>query len=156
MKLLWLLVLMVSFISCQDIEEVREPDNLIPEQKMVEVLTDLSILNAAKNYNKRLLEAKGLHPDQYLYEKHNIDSLQLAESTHYYAKNFNRLENIYERVKQNLESVKQDYEEREENIEQKDSIEQFETEQLFDSLIIDPNRRRRVDSLVTSPTSVTY
>ena len=149
---------LICLISCQDIEEVKRPDDLIPEQKMVEVLTDLTVLNSAKNYNKRMLEEKGVRPKVLLFEKHGIDSLQLARSTQYYAKNYNRLESIYKRVKQNLQKKKAEYEsivEEERRIE--DSIRALE-EEVSDSVIQAPNRRRveRTDSVITTTNSFTY
>lgn len=83
---------------------------MISEDKMVKVLTDLSILNSAKNFNKRFLEETGVRPNTYLYEKHEIDSLQLANSTEYYAKKYDLLDRIYSRVNVNLEKMKKDLE----------------------------------------------
>lgn len=106
MKFKWIILFSVLLVSCQNVEEIKKPENLIPEQKMVEVLTELSILYSAKNYNKKILEETGLPLDSYLYEKHQIDSLQLAQSTAYYAKNYNQFEIIYNQVKMNLEKMK--------------------------------------------------
>lgn len=106
MKYFWVLMLFVSLFSCQDVEKVERPNDLISQSKMVEVLTDLSLLNSAKNFNRRLLEETGLKPDVYLFEKHNIDSLQLAKSTDYYARNSGQLEQIYVKVQKNLEKSK--------------------------------------------------
>lgn len=103
-------MLVMFLFSCQDIEETRKPEQLIPQDKMVDVLTDLSLLNSAKNYNKRHLEETGLRPKEFLYEKYNIDSLRLAESTMYYAQKPAELERIYTRVKNNLETLKRDLE----------------------------------------------
>lgn len=97
---------MLLLLSCQDVETIERPNNLIPEQKMAEVLTELALLNSAKNYNKRFLEQTGLRPNDYLYQKFDIDSLQLAESTRYYANNYTQFERIYRRVQQNLEKMK--------------------------------------------------
>ncbi len=94
------------FWSCQHVDEIKKPDNLISEKKMVDVLTELNLLNSAKNYNKRILEETGLQPDAYLYSKFEIDSLQLAESTTYYAKNYNKFESIYKKVQLKLEKLK--------------------------------------------------
>lgn len=106
MRILKVFLIVCLFCSCQDIEEVKKPNNLIPEDKMVEVLTELNILNSAKNSNKRLLEETGIQPDTYLYSKFEIDSLQLAESTIYYAKKYDKFEGIYQKVQQNLEVLK--------------------------------------------------
>ena len=110
MKFKWILIFSVLLVSCQNVEEIKKPDGLIPEQKMVEVLTDLSILYSAKNYNKRILEETGLPLKTYLYEKHQIDSLQLAQSTDYYAKNYTQFKKIYHQVKLNLDKKKTDLE----------------------------------------------
>lgn len=83
---------------------------MISEDKMVDVLTDLSVLNSAKNFNKRSLEETGIRPNTYLYEKHEIDSLQLAKSSEYYAKKYDMLDRIYSRVKVKLEKMKTDLE----------------------------------------------
>jgi len=110
MKFKWILIFAVLLVSCQNLEEIKKPDGLIPEKKMVEVLTDLSILYSAKNYNRRILEETGLPLKTYLYEKHQIDSLQLAQSTEYYAKNYIRFKKIYDQVKLNLNKMKADLE----------------------------------------------
>ncbi|MCJ7757357.1 MAG: DUF4296 domain-containing protein, partial [Gillisia sp.] len=103
MKFKWILIFAVLLVSCQNVEEIKKPDSLIPEQKMVKVLTDLAILYSAKNYNKKILEETGLPLKTYLYEKHQIDSLQLAQSTEYYAKNYTQFKKIYNQVKLNLD-----------------------------------------------------
>ena len=142
------LILLLLF-SCQDIEETERPANLIPENKMVEVLTELSLLNSAKNYNKRFLEETGFKPDEFLLKKYNIDSLQLAESTNYYARNYTQFESIYERVQRNLEGLKGELEikqKREEEI--RDSILELQRENdsiQIDSTIFKSNTR---DSLI--------
>jgi len=110
MKFKWILIFAVLLVSCQNVEEIKKPDSLIPEQKMVEVLTDLSILYSAKNYNKKRLEETGLPLKTYLYEKNQIDSLQLAQSTEYYAKNYTQFKEIYNQVKSNLDKMKTDLE----------------------------------------------
>jgi acyl carrier protein len=106
MKFVKVFLIICVFWSCQNIKEIKKPDNLIPEDEMVEVLTELNLLNSAKNYNKRLLEKTGMQPDKYLYNKYDIDSLQLAESTTYYAKKYDKFDGIYQKVKQNLEAMK--------------------------------------------------
>ena len=123
--------------SCQNIEEVKKPANLISEDKMVEVLTELNLLNSAKNYNKRILEETGLQPDTYLYSKYKIDSLQLAESTTYYAKKYDKFDGIYQKVKQNLEGMKAKLE-----------VIREEEQRIEDSLrSLDPKDTLNVDSL---------
>lgn len=149
MKGIGLFLIVLFLISCQDIEKTERPANLIPENKMVEVLTELSLLNSAKNYNKRFLEETGFKPDEFLLKKYNIDSLQLAESTRYYARNYAQFEGMYKKVQRNLEALKGDLEitqRREEQI--KDSIMELQREN--DSIVIDSTIFRSItrDSLI--------
>ncbi len=139
MKFLKVFVIACILSSCQNIEEIKKPDNLIPEDKMVEVLTELNLLNSAKNYNKRILEETGLQPDTYLYSKYKIDSLQLAESTTYYAKKYDKFDGIYQKVKQNLEAMKAKLE-----------VIREEEQRIEDSLrALDKKDTLKIDSLQT-------
>lgn len=153
MKSYRIFIFALFLVSCQNVEKVKEPENLISEAKMAKVLTDLSILNSAKNFNKRILEETGLKPDEYFYEKHEIDSLQLAQSNEYYAKNYNKLESIYQRVKMNLEKMQVDFEKvQEEETRIKDSIKFADSisGSKSDSLQIMPILKKSVmDSLVS-------
>lgn len=150
MKYVWVFFGALLLYSCQDIEKVEKPKNLIPEQKMAEILTDLSLLNSAKNYNRKFLEETGLKPDEYLYSKHNIDSAQLSQSTRYYAANQTRLEAIYKKVKSNLESMQRDMEViKAIEDKKKDSIRLLQKDSLnLDSIL--PQTRTK-DSLIPVP-----
>lgn len=125
---------------------------MIPENKMVEVLTELSLLNSAKNYNKRFLEETGFEPQEFLLNKYNIDSLQLVESTRYYAENHSRFESMYEKVQRNLEAIKNELEIKQQEEERiRDSIK--ELQEKGDTIIIDSTLLRSTtrDSLITNP-----
>lgn len=147
MKGVWVVLGLMLLFSCQDVREVERPNDLIPEQKMVEVLTDLSLINSAKNYNRRLLEETGLKPNEFLYQKHDIDSLQLARSTEYYTDDPARIERIYRELRKNLEEIKNKLEViREEEERVKDSLKLLEKD--YDSLGIDPEvLKKKIDSL---------
>lgn len=110
MKKILSVILFVSvLISCQDIDRTPKPDNLIPEDKMVEVLTELSLLYGARSYNVGLMEEKGIDPYPYLMEKFDIDSTQLVRSNNYYAENYKQYQRIYNKVKVKLEVLMEDY-----------------------------------------------
>jgi esterase/lipase len=87
----------------------------------------------------------------YLYEKHQIDSLQLAQSTEYYAKNYTQFKKIYNQVKSNLNKMKTDLEvvQAEEKCVE-DSIR--DAKALTDSLRVRPQKNRKLlDSLKLIP-----
>ena len=152
MRLLKVFIIACFLSSCQNIEEVKKPDNLIPEDKMVDVLTELSLLNSAKNKNKRTLEETGLQPDTYLYSKYKIDSLQLAESTTYYAKKYDKFNGIYQKVQQNLEAMKAKFEvirDEEQRIE--DSIRALDTKDTLDIDSLKIPKAILIDSLGSKP-----
>lgn len=102
LKTLILLLVLVWFSACQDIQKQEKPKELIPEDKMVEVLIDVHLFNAAKNVNRLPLQQTGMTPHQFIYEKHNIDSLQFEKSNAYYGTQINTYERIHNRVKDYL------------------------------------------------------
>ncbi|HSP12052.1 MAG TPA: DUF4296 domain-containing protein [Salegentibacter sp.] len=103
---LYSIFFILIFAGCQNVEKTEKPDNLIAEDKMVEVLTEISIMTSARNFNKRKFESTGIKPEVYIYEKFGIDSLQFERSSDFYAANYDQYENIYSRVKENLQVMK--------------------------------------------------
>ena len=104
-------VVFAMLSACQEtnIEKPERPDNLLSENKMVEVLYDMALVSSAKGINKRLLENKGIKPDSFIYKKHNIDSVQFAKSNAYYSYDIKTYQTIYNRVKRRLEADKKTF-----------------------------------------------
>ena len=102
------MLILFLVISCKNnsIDIPEKPSDLISKNKMVEVIYDISLINSAKGVNKKLIEIKGIVPEDYVYKKHNIDSLQFALSNEYYAYNLKTYEEIYNSVKAKLEKDK--------------------------------------------------
>jgi hypothetical protein len=108
MKHLKYILLLFLALSCNNnsIEKPKKPKNLIKKDKMVEIIYEMTIFTAAKGVNKKLIENKGILPEDYIYEKYNIDSTQFAQSNEYYAFNLDSYEDIYAKVKQKLQKEK--------------------------------------------------
>lgn len=104
---------------------MEQPENLIPKEKMVEILRDLAVLNAARTTNVAILRKNDLEPMPYLYAKYGIDSAQFSDSDRYYASLPEEYEAIYAKVEARLELEK---EEIEENKRIKDSLKVKEQE----------------------------
>lgn len=124
-KYILILLLLTIVFSCgkNNIIEPEKPDNLISESKMVDILYDMSIVSAAKGVNKKLLENKGVHPEEFVYNKYDIDSIQFAESNAYYSFDIRVYQNIYAKVKERLEADKNGFNEiLEREKEKRDSI----------------------------------
>jgi len=109
MKNLIYICFVLLLVSCYDIKKPKKPENLISKDKMVNIIIDMSLFNSAKGINKRTLENKGINLEQFIYKKHNIDSLQFATSNNFYAYNVMEYEAIYERVEDSLTQLKDDF-----------------------------------------------
>ena len=111
MKHLAYILVLLLIVSCggQGKKRVKKPDDLIKKDKMVDIIYDMSLVSAAKGVNRKLMEQQGVHPDQYVYEKHGIDSAQFAQSNEYYAFDLDAYEEIYNKVKVKLEKDKKHY-----------------------------------------------
>ncbi len=102
MRVLALLTVVCTLISCNE-TLLKKPENLIPKDKMVQILQDLAIVNAAKTTNVQVLRENDVEPMDYIFNKYDIDSLQLVESDRYYASLPVEYEEIYKEIEANLE-----------------------------------------------------
>jgi hypothetical protein len=133
-------IIISFFFSCNAaIENPKKPDNLISEEKMVDIMYDVFLLNSAKGVNKRVLEQNGIFPEQYVFEKYKIDSTQFANSNNYYAYDTKAYESILNRIKEKIDLKKKEYEafekvEEAERIRKADSIREVHTKEK-DSLV---------------------
>ena len=96
-------------MSCENLT-MKKPSNLISEDQMVEILYDVVLINSAKGVNKQILEKNIKNPKAYVYKKHNIDSLQFAESNAYYTFSSDAYKSIYEKLELKLTTQKTEYE----------------------------------------------
>lgn len=69
---------------------------------MISILQELFIVNSAKGVNRKLMENKGIVPEEYILSKFNIDSTQFAQSNDYYAHDIETYQTIIEEVKSQL------------------------------------------------------
>ena len=101
---------------------------------MIDILTDISLVNAARSIDKKLLEENGINVEDYVFKKYSIDSIQFANSSNYYAYDVKKYEDIYTQVKNRLEQQKANFEElKKTEKEKKDSLRNAERK-IRDSL----------------------
>jgi len=93
-------------LSCQSVDKQEKPENLIPEDKMVNVLTDLLRLDAAENYSSIEFKKRKINTKNLIFETYQVDSLQFVESSRYYAENFKVNKRIYDSVQNRFENEK--------------------------------------------------
>lgn len=139
------LVLVFFALSCAE-QLMDKPENLIPKEKMVLIMNDLAIVNAAKVTNAKILRKHDIEPTTYIFTKYGIDSLQFVESDRYYASIPEEHEQIYKAVEAKLEAEKERLEEIK-NI--KDSLKTMErktraakTKKIKDSLLKSDGKKK--------------
>ena len=106
-KLQRIIILCLVF-SCNNTlnQNNKQPENLISKEKMVDIIYDMTLINVAKGVNKSILENNGIIPEQYLFNKHSIDSMLFAKSNEYYSYDLKTYQTIYDNVKIKLEKNK--------------------------------------------------
>ncbi len=101
-KLVTSFLLFAILISCQK-PAVQKPDNLIDEEVMVDIMYDISVLEAMKSQKAVVLEANNINPNTYIYKKYKIDSLQFANSDKFYASDIKKYKEIFDKVNKRME-----------------------------------------------------
>ena len=67
-KIISFLIVLILLTACkQDI--VKAPIHLIEKEEMINIMYDLSILEAIKNQNPTSLETYKINPNEYIYKK---------------------------------------------------------------------------------------
>ena len=133
------LVIVVLFGCNKNVQKIPIPDNLISEEKMVDVIYEMTLISVSKGVNRRILENSGVIPEKYIFEKYNIDSLQFALSNEFYSNDLNMYLDIYNRVKVKLQENKQIT---------IDSIENYKKDRAKRSLeIVNSERSNTIDSI---------
>ena len=103
-----LLGTLTLFTACGE-NEVEKPENLIGEDEMVDILYDITLLQAIKSYKPKNLRDNNVDVSTYVYKKYDIDSITFAESQSYYAANLEVYERIHKKVKAKMEEEKKKY-----------------------------------------------
>tara|TARA_B100001059_G_C17825467_1_gene581066 strand:- start:246 stop:719 length:474 start_codon:yes stop_codon:yes gene_type:complete len=108
MRVLFYLLFTLFLFSCFNDKSVKKPSDLIPQDKMVDILSEFIIINSAQGSNKKFLELKMKNPVDYVYKKYSIDSLQFENSNAYYSANIEIYSSIYDSIKIKLEARKEE------------------------------------------------
>ncbi len=103
-NIIFILGVALIFASCKN-EVMTKPKNLIEQDKMVAIIYDLAILEAMRSQPQQPGETNNVvNPKTYVFKKYRIDSLQFAESNHYYASDIGNYKKMYDEVKTRIET----------------------------------------------------
>jgi hypothetical protein len=140
----WVLifVLILSILGCQNVERPEKPKNLISKEKMVDVLTEAYLANAARSVNNQAIIDKGIKVDSLIFKKFEVDSVQFAKSNDYYAADINMYLDIFQKVEarlvameKKLDSIRDLDRKRKDSVESQQNKERTIAEPIRDSLI---------------------
>lgn len=96
-------------ISCTSNTILKKPDNLISEDQMIDLLTDLFLaINAETTKNLDLKRNVNYYP--LVFEKHNIDSARFKESNLYYTSRVDDYDDILLKVEERLKALNKKFE----------------------------------------------
>ena len=108
LKSILVLLLILSYTSCQDVKKPEIPTDLISQDVMVDILTDVYISNASRNVNNKLIRKRNLHLDSIIYNKYEVDSLQFVLSNAYYSSDLKIYGNLLSLAKDRLVLLKKE------------------------------------------------
>jgi hypothetical protein len=108
LKSILVLLLIITYTSCQDVKKPEIPTDLISQDIMVDILTDVYISNASRNVNNKLIIKRNLQLDSIIYNKYNIDSLQFVVSNTYYSSDLRTYGNLLTQVQNVLVLLKKE------------------------------------------------
>lgn len=95
-----ILILFLS-VSCKK-ELVKEPKKLITREKMIDIMYDLSLLEAMKYQKPLSLDSVETDPTKFILKKYNVDSLQFAQNNMYYASDYESYKEMFDEVSKKI------------------------------------------------------
>ncbi|MDQ6529017.1 DUF4296 domain-containing protein [Flavobacterium sp. LHD-85] len=96
-----ILVLFLS-VSCKK-EVVKQPTKLIEKDKMIDIMYDLSILEAMRYQKPLSLDSIENDPKKFIFKKYKVDSLQFAQNNMYYASDYDSYKDMFDEVNKRIE-----------------------------------------------------
>ncbi|MCD0470255.1 DUF4296 domain-containing protein [Flavobacterium sp. JAS] len=94
------LVLFLS-VSCKK-ELVKQPAKLIEKGKMIDIMYDLSLLEAIKYQNPTSVDSNETNPTKFILQKYKVDSLQFAQNNMYYAADYDSYKEMFDEISKRL------------------------------------------------------
>ena len=119
---IFFIILTLGLFGCQDVKQPEKPKNLIAKDKMVDILLETYLANAARSIDNKSIISKGIKMDSLVYKKFGIDSLQFVKSNSYYAADINTYIKIVQEVEARLTGMQQKMDSIRADNKRKDSI----------------------------------
>jgi len=101
----WILLVLFLVVSCKK-QLVKEPKRLIEKEKMVDIMYDLSLLEALRYQNPASIDSMDADPTKFVFKKYKVDSLQFSQSNKYYAADYETYKEIFDSINVRIEKQK--------------------------------------------------
>ncbi|MDY0988891.1 DUF4296 domain-containing protein [Flavobacterium sp. CFBP9031] len=95
-----ILVIFLS-ISCKK-DVVKQPAKLIEKDKMIDIMYDLSLLEAMRYQKPLSLDSIENDPTKFILKKYKVDSLQFAQNNMYYASDYENYKDMFDQVNKRI------------------------------------------------------
>lgn len=103
MKKIITVLIFVLFVSCTSNTVYKKPENLIPKDTMISLLTDMYIASSAKYSKNKNLE-RDVNYMPLIYQKYKIDSVRFQISNTYYTSKMEEYEEMLKLIKKDLDT----------------------------------------------------
>ena len=108
-KYIYILCIGFFIVACTSNTIIKKPDNLIPKDQMVDLLTDM-LLSAGGQSVKNVDLQRRINYFPTVFEKYNIDSVRFKESNYYYTSRIDDYDEILGKVDERLKSLRKQFE----------------------------------------------
>ena len=122
------IIALLSFlvISCTSNTILKKPDDLIPRDKMVNLLTDLLLANSADNI-RNTQDKRNVQYFPLVFEKYQVDSAQFRASNYYYTSRIDDYDKIMKEVETRFQTLIVTYQKEQRET---DSLKRLETDSI--------------------------
>ncbi len=98
-------VLVIFLSSCTSNTIMKKPDDLIPKNEMIAIMTDIYLANASYNVRNKHQERQRNYMSL-VYEKYGVDSARYNRSNLYYMSRIDEYEKMHVKVSENIKKMK--------------------------------------------------
>lgn len=106
-KIFYILFIGIILTNCTSNTILKKPDNLIPKEEMINILTDM-LLASGGEHIKNLNSQRNVNYFPLIFEKYHIDSTQFKESNFYYTSRIDDYEDILKQVDVRLKKLQKE------------------------------------------------
>jgi len=107
-KFIYFFFISLFLVNCTSNTIIKKPDNLIPKEQMVDLLTDLFLASGGKSI-KNIQQKRNVDYYPLVYQKHQIDSTRFKESNYYYTSRIDEYDEIIKKVDERLKKSRTHY-----------------------------------------------